>query len=269
MKERSKRQRCNKRNANGNLLDAAIIEQIKALTEHDSSFLTQLDKSRQFYIGNREQYETQLANLRTELSENEKKVAGLVDALSGMGESVARVHVTKRIEELSEINRDIENWIHELEGLTSANSLSDMEFGLLRQMLSMFRTNIDEMSVEEKRAAIRTVVRKVMWDGVNTHVVLFGAEEGEIESPDMVSRYMNTEEVSTEEESLEAYLDVDYGEFDDESPDDSSKTPWREDSKCYPLPNDFNARQGPEDTAILRVDFAAERFSTKKYPVRK
>ena len=39
MKERSKRQRCNKRNANGNLLDAAIIEQIKALTEHDSSFL--------------------------------------------------------------------------------------------------------------------------------------------------------------------------------------------------------------------------------------
>ena len=94
MKERSKRQRCNKRNANGNLLDAAIIEQIKALTEHDSSFLTQLEKSRQFYTGNREQYETQLANLRTEYAENEKKVAGLVDALSSMGESVARVPVS-------------------------------------------------------------------------------------------------------------------------------------------------------------------------------
>ena len=64
-------------------------------------------------------------------------------------------------------------------------------------MLSMFRTNIDEMSVEEKRAAIRTVVRKVIWDGVNAHVVLFGAEEGEIKYPDMVSRYADTEDEST------------------------------------------------------------------------
>lgn len=231
MKERSKRQRCNKRNANGNLLDAAIIEQIKALTEHNSSFLTQLEKSRQFFTGNREQYETQLANLRTEYAENEKKVAGLVDALSSMGESVARVHVTKRIEELTEINREIENRIHELEGLTSANALSDTEFDLLRQMLSMFRQNIDEMSVGEKRAAIRTVVRKVIWDGVNAHVVLFGAEEGEIEYPDMVSRYTDMDDESMEEEPLEAYSDVDYGEFDDEYADDASKTSWREDSK--------------------------------------
>ncbi|MDY4489559.1 MAG: recombinase family protein [Candidatus Faecousia sp.] len=231
MKERSKRQRCNKRNANGNLLDAAIIEQIKALTEHNSSFLTQLEKSRQFFTGNREQYETQLANLRTEYAENEKKVAGLVDALSSMGESVARVHVTKRIEELTEINREIENRIHELEGLTSANALSDTEFDLLRQMLSMFRQNIDEMSVGEKRAAIRTVVRKVIWDGVNAHVVLFGAEEREIEYPDMVSRYTDMDDESMEEEPLEAYSDVDYGEFDDEYADDASKTSWREDSK--------------------------------------
>ena len=53
------------------------------------------------------------------------------------------------------------------------------------------------MSVEERRAAIRTVVRKVIWDGVNAHVVLFGAEEGEIEYPDMVSRYADTEDEST------------------------------------------------------------------------
>ena len=231
MKERSKRQRCNKRNANGNLLDAAIIEQIKALTEHDSSFLTQLEKSRQFYTGSRQQYETQLANLRAEYAENAKKVAGLVDALSSMGESIAKVPVTNRIEELSQINREIENRIHELEGLTSANALSETEFDLLRQMLSMFRTNIDEMSVEEKRAAIRTVVRKVVWDGVSAHVVLFGAEEGEIEYPDMVSRYASMDDESGEEEPLEAYSDVDYGEYDDETANDTSKTSWREDSK--------------------------------------
>ena len=231
MKERSKRQRCNKHNANGNLLDAAIIEQIKALTEHDSSFLTQLEKSHEFYTGNREQYETQLANLRTEYAENAKKVAGLVDALSTMGDSIARVPVTNRIEELSEINREIENRIHELEGLTSANALSDGEFDLLRQMLSMFRTSIDDMSIEEKRAAIRTVVRKVIWDGVNAHVILFGADESDIEFPDMDDRLAHSDDESGEEEPLEAFADVDYDEFDSESSYGVSKSPWGEDSE--------------------------------------
>ena len=54
-------------------------------------------------------------------------------------------------------------------------------FDLLRQMLSVFGRTVDGMTVEEKRAAIRTVVRKVIWDGENAHVVLFGAEEGEVD----------------------------------------------------------------------------------------
>ena len=218
MKERSKRERCNRKNANGNLLDAAIIEQIKSLTEHDSSFVAQLEKSRKFYTGNREQYENQLKELRTELAEKEKVLDGLIDSMGVIGDSVAKTRVLKRIEELTETNRVIENRIRELEGLTNANALADTEFDLLRQMLSVFRTSIDQMSVEEKRAAIRTVVRKVIWDGVNVHVVLFGADEGEIEFPEI--------EDGGEEEALEAFTDVDYGDLDVDS-----KTHWGEDSK--------------------------------------
>ena len=218
MKERSKRERCNRKNANGNILDAAIIEQIKSLTEHDSSFVAQLEKSRKFYTGNREQYESQLKELRAELAEKEKVLDGLIDSMGVIGGSVAKTRVLKRIEELTETNRVIENRIHELEGLTNANALADAEFDLLRQMLSVFRTSIDQMSIEEKRAAIRTVVRKVIWDGVNVHVVLFGADEGEIEFPEI--------EDGGEEETLEAFADVDYGELDADS-----KTHWGEDSK--------------------------------------
>ncbi len=244
MKERSKRERCNRRNANGNILDAAIIEQIKSLTEHDSSFLTQLEKSRQFYTGNREQYESQLADLRAEYAENEKTINGLIDSLGMVGDSIAKPRVLKRIEELTMTNHEIENRIHELEGLTEANALSDMEFDLLRQMLSMFRANIDEMSIEEKRAAIRTVVRKVIWDGVNAHVVLFGADEGEIEFPDMEDRMGNMIDESSEEETLEAFADVNYEEFEDEKPAMDSKSPWGEGSKCYPIASDFQEDVG-------------------------
>ena len=41
--------------------------------------------------------------------------------------------------------------------------------------------NIDDMTVTQKRAAIRTVVRKVVWDGKVAHVVLFGSPEDKID----------------------------------------------------------------------------------------
>ena len=231
MKERSKRERCNRRNANGNVLDAAIIEQIKSLTENDSSFANQLEKSRQFYTGRREAYSTQLDDLRKEYAENEKTINGLIDSLGMASDSIVKPRLIKRIEELTEANREIENRIRELEGLTCTNTLSDMEFDMLRQMLSMFRTGIDWMSVEEKRAAIRTLVRKVVWDGVNAHVVLFGANEDEIEFPDMKDRIGWLDGEAGEEDGLEDFGDVNYDEFEEENAAADAKSPWGEDSK--------------------------------------
>jgi len=223
MKERSKKARCSRRNVSGNILDAAVLEQIKGLTGHEQTFLAQLEKSKQFYTGNREQYDKQLTDLRIEYGENEKKMEGLVDSLPIVGESSAKLQIAKRIEKLSEMNREIEIRIRELEGLTEANHLSDMEFDMLRQMLVNFRQTIDGMSVEEKRSAIRTVVRKVVWDGTNAHLVLFGADEGDIEFPDMSDRITGMEKEAPEDEPLEEFYDVDYEE--------AEKTPWGEDSK--------------------------------------
>ena len=231
MKDRSKGTRCKRRNANGNILDAAIVEQIKSLTEHESSFVSQLEKSRQFYTGNREQYESQLAVLRTEYAENEKVINGLIDSMGLVGDSAAKKRVLKRIEELSDVNRDVEKRIHELEGLINVNTLNDAEFDLLRQMLSVFRTSIDGMSVEEKRAAIRTVVRKVIWDGVNAHVVLFGADEGDVEIPDMEDRIGRMDGVGGDEDPVEALEDADQEVAEPENPDVDSESPWREGSK--------------------------------------
>ena len=51
----------------------------------------------------------------------------------------------------------------------------------MRQLLTVFHDNIDDMTVTQKRAAIRTVVRKVVWDGKVAHVVLFGSSKDEID----------------------------------------------------------------------------------------
>lgn len=233
MKERSQRTMCNSKNANGNTLDMAVIEQIKMLADDKDTFIDQLEQSRKFYTGNRMDYEQRLDDLKKEKAANEKKINSLVDSLVEMGDSPAKAHVTKRIEQLNEEYQSLEKRIQELEGLTTQHSLSDIEFDLMRQLLTVFKDGIDEMTTEQKRAAIRTIVRKVIWDGVNAHVVLFGVQDDEIEYPEIASVASDNTDDEDENEELVAFSDVDY-EDDDRSdealrktnPLSASKTHW-------------------------------------------
>ncbi len=201
IKDRSQRSVCNQKNAPGNALDAAIIEQIKNLQSDNSTFIDQLEKSRKFYTGSRENYEENIKNLEQEKQEIEKKIEALVDSLADLGDSVARKHIANRIESLNKDLVDIDARIRELDGLTSRNALNDMQFDVLRQLLSVFSSSIDEMTIEQKRSAIRTLVRKVVWDGANAHVVLFGADEGEIEYPE-IKNLANDDEKDTFEQPV-------------------------------------------------------------------
>ena len=101
-----------------------------------------------------------------------------------------------------------------MEGLTSQHALSDIEFDLLRQLLTIFKDGIDEMTVEQKRAAIRTIVRKVVWDGVNAHVILFGVKDDEIEYPEIAAVASGNTEEEDETEELVDFSDIDYDDDD-------------------------------------------------------
>ena len=181
MKERSRQAMCNSKNVNGNIMDMAITTQIKMLAEDQDTFISQLEQSRKFYTGNRANYEKQLVSMRQKKADLEKKMDGLADSLVDLGDSVARNYVAKRMEQLGLECAGIDARIQELECLTSQHALSELEFDVMRQLLSVFKSGIDEMTIEQKRAAIRTIVRKVVWDGVNAHVILYGVQEDDRE----------------------------------------------------------------------------------------
>ncbi|MCD7767151.1 MAG: hypothetical protein LUH53_11680 [Lachnospiraceae bacterium] len=101
--------------------------------------------------------------------------------------------------------------------MTAGHALSDIEFDVLRQLLSSFKSGIDEMSVEQKRAAIRTLVRRVVWDGTNAHMILFGASEDEIEYPEITGLDQTADGGTDASEKLERFSDVDYEDETDAS----------------------------------------------------
>ena len=114
LKERSRRELCNVRNANGNLLDAAICEQVKHLADHSSDFMKQLEKAKSAHAGNRSEFETKLSTLRKEQAETQRKITALIDSLADFSDSTAAVHLKKRIEELNAQDATLSSRIREL-----------------------------------------------------------------------------------------------------------------------------------------------------------
>jgi DNA invertase Pin-like site-specific DNA recombinase len=238
LKERSQRSICSERNANGNTLDPAIVGQIKQLEDHQGSFLDQLEQSRKFYTGNRTDYENRLDGLRHDKADTEKKIESLVDSLAELGDSSAKAPVVRRIEQLNRECESIEAHVRELEGLTSRHALSDIEFNVMRQLLSIFKSGIDDMTVEQKRAAIRTLVRKVVWDGANAHVILFGASDEDVGYPEIPEMGRDAPMREEDRDDLERFVDVDYEDETEKEnrlrkpdPLDAAKAPRGEDSK--------------------------------------
>ena len=81
-------------------------------------------------------------------------------------------------------------------------------------------------------------MRKVIWDGVNAHVILFGVKDDEIEYPEIAAVASGNTEDDDETEELADFSDVDYDDdyMEEEclgktNPLSASKTHWGEDSK--------------------------------------
>lgn len=176
MKERSRGHVCNMKNCNGNMLDADIIEQLKHLSEDGSDFIRQLEQSKRALLGNRQSYDEEISKLETEIAANEEEIKGLVSALGKSSGTSAESYIMQKIDELHEKGEGLKRHLAELKELTSSHALADIEFDLLAQMLSTFKDTVDKMTVEQKRAAIRTFVKEIIWDGRDAHVVLFGSE---------------------------------------------------------------------------------------------
>ena len=195
MKERSRGHCCDIKSVNGNTLDKVVIDEIKKLSEDNSEFMRQLEKSRKMLVGNLEGHEEQITRLNSEINENEKEIKALVSSLAKASGTAAEDYIMQQIEELHDKSEVLKHRLEDIKQLAANHELSDIEFDVFRQMLCSFKDTIDDMTVEQKRAAIRTCVKKVVWDGNEVHIYLFGSDD-EYEFPEkqMVKGDNNIEE---------------------------------------------------------------------------
>lgn len=181
-KERSRGHVCDMKNANGNLLDAKIIATVKSFSKQSAEMAKQITQTKKRINGNREGYDAEMAKIKSQIEENEKDMKVLVLSLGKTEGTNAEKYIMEQIDELHETVEGLKKRLAELEAIMQQHDLTEIEFDLIRQLLSTMGETIEAYSVEQKRAAIRTFIRQVVWDGENVHVYLFH-NDGDYEFP--------------------------------------------------------------------------------------
>ncbi len=197
-KERSRCKLCNSKNPNGNELDKMICEQIKLISEDSSNFIRNLESVQRKLEGNREEYDQQLNALKKELQESEHQIANLVETLAKTPNTPAFDYITQQINILHEKNEKIKNRISELESLTKNHVYSSEEFDRTKELLKSFGQSFGTLTLEQKRMALRMFIRRIVWDGENVHVMLFGDNEAEIDYTDLADKNLEPNRADSE-----------------------------------------------------------------------
>ena len=163
-----------------------ICEEIKKLSDENSEFLKMLGDTKKLVNKNSDDYTQQIKTLQDRLAMNGKKINTLLDKLSETDE-ITSGYVNNKIKELHQDNENIKIKIEELDALNKKALLSDTEFDFVKDMMLSFAESFDRMSVEQKRRALRTFIKRIIWDGKNVRVCFFGSKEDEDAEMDLPS----------------------------------------------------------------------------------
>lgn len=176
LKEKSKREKCNMKNVNGNHLDQLVIDEIKKLSYKGSTLSMKIEKDRVSISTTKNSLDAEIKDIKAQIENNQKAIANLVNSLANGQESNAAKYIIEQINELDEKNSKLKEKLLQLEEKAETNVLKEANIEIIDDIINKFASMIDTADVIQKRNLIRSVVDKIIWDGNDIDIVMFGAD---------------------------------------------------------------------------------------------
>ena len=165
----------------GNRVDAKNIEESGKRGGEKETQRGLVAQTKKGISGRKEGKDGELEMRREKHAETEDRIKRLVESLSVASDTSAK-YVIEQIDALHRESETQQMRLSELEALTEQSRMLHQEFAFHQEMIESFASAVDSATLEEKRRLLRTIVKKVVWDGKNAYVYLF-AEDGEADLP--------------------------------------------------------------------------------------
>ena len=181
LKEMSRKTKCNVKNIIGQDADADVVEYLLKLSK-DDSFANELIHSNMLTLNDN------ISSDRDKVSELEKALDNNTSLISNLMSQMAQLEVDSPLlsyylEQLKSLHSEKQKLNNELESLNSKIESQNMQTLNIQMIssalkkLNMLKTNAKELSMQQKRALIRSVIEKIEWDGEKLSLELFGKKK--------------------------------------------------------------------------------------------
>lgn len=175
LKEKSRCHNCQIKNLNGNVLDKAVCKEIKKFTLNNSELLIQINKAKKEISMQNENYVYEISKIDKSILKVENEILSLVRTLASTLNTPSQKYITDNINDLDDEKNRLLQRKKEFENLLRSQDLSQVDFNSLKSNSLVFSKTFDEMDIDKKREVLRTLISKVVWDGENIHIYLFGS----------------------------------------------------------------------------------------------
>lgn len=169
-------EKCSVSNVQGNTLDELVCNEVLRYTEENSNIHRMLKKVMERMKDTRDEKVSAGELLEQEIQKKKKEVQNLISVLAKSGGN--QEFISQIEEEIIKLNEECAALEREKakaggEGLYIQSDRQQIE--MLLSQLSSFQNLFETLSVPEKREYLRLILDKVVWDGEEAHIFIYGS----------------------------------------------------------------------------------------------
>jgi site-specific DNA recombinase len=173
LKEKSRKQKCDCKNVNGNEVDKLVMDEVKKLIEPNSSFRKKLSQLAKNKLNSASKDSIELQALEKTFNKNQTAIENLLDRIKFI--DVALIEdITKEIKRLKADNQAIEKRIAEIKDIGSNNINTENQAQIVENIIETYFTTFDELDLSRKRSLLRLLISSVEVNENELEVNLLG-----------------------------------------------------------------------------------------------
>ena len=175
MKEKSKRTRCDVKNAHGNKLDKMTIDELINSADSKSNMQNNIENDKISVRTAQDAIASEISMLESNIKNSEQSIGNLVSSLSQNQNSLAAKYIIQQIEDLDRETARMKDRLLKLKEEQEKNQAKEDNLNVIKDVLSNFKDSIDSMDTEKIRAFLKIMVDKIVWNGENAEIIMFGS----------------------------------------------------------------------------------------------
>lgn len=166
-------EKCSVQNVQGNILDELVCREVLRYNEENSNINQMLKEATEKMKMTEEKKVSSADLLEQEIQKRKKEVQNLISVLARSGgneEFVSQIEkkILKLNKECAALEKERSDTGEDIHG-------EKQQTVFLPEQLSSFQSLFDTLNVPEKREYLRMILDKVVWDGEQAHIFVYGS----------------------------------------------------------------------------------------------